>query len=260
MNLFFHKYQGTGNDFIIIDNRANIVPLLTVNDVRFLCDRHFGIGADGVIIINNKEGFDFEMIYYNADGNKGTMCGNGARCSVKYVYKNGIQQGVYNFWASDGAHTAAIDNLENVRLKMSDVQNVVKHSADYIINTGSPHYVTFVNKIEDIDVATAGKAIRYSSTFNEVGINVNFVQTLNKETIWVRTYERGVENETLSCGTGVTAASLLQPSNKVGFNSVKVKTLGGILNVEYNKKSNSHFTDIWLVGPASFIFNGEIKI
>ncbi|MBL0356900.1 MAG: diaminopimelate epimerase [Chitinophagaceae bacterium] len=260
MKIAFCKYQGTGNDFIIIDNFNGEAISLTTKQIRKLCDRHFGIGADGLMLLNKKEGYDFEMKYYNADGNESSMCGNGGRCLVKFAHQSGIHKSIYRFWAIDGAHEAEIDDGEIVSLKMKDVDKVYYYTNYTILNTGSPHFVKFAPNVEDIDVVESGKGIRYSDSFVTEGINVNFVENLGEDQIFVRTYERGVEDETLSCGTGVTAAALLSAHNEKGFNTVDVKTPGGNLSVEYNKVDDEHFVDIWLCGPAIFVFKGEVEV
>lgn len=263
MKIEFHKYQGTGNDFILLDNRANIYHL-TEKQITFMCDRHFGIGADGLMLLNLKQGFDFEMKYYNADGAEGSMCGNGSRCMVRFAAKMGIRMGIhkskYHFIAVDGEHKAHIDMNDLVRLKMNDVNNVEVHSNHFILNTGSPHYVKHIGDVMAMDVKEGGRMIRYSKEFEKEGINVNFVETLEEDKIYVRTYERGVEDETLSCGTGVTASALVSAHNDNGFNRVEVKTPGGNLSVEFDKKDDNHFENIWLNGPAEFVFKGEIEL
>jgi diaminopimelate epimerase len=259
MQFLFHKYQGTGNDFIILDNRQAAYNELTPKQVKFFCERRYGIGADGLMLLNEKEGYDFEMIYYNADGNASSMCGNGGRCLVKFAHDIGLRKLTYRFVAVDGEHEAEI-NEKIVRLKMKDVETVDEHGTYAVLNTGSPHYVKFVSDLQSIDVAVAGKNIRNSEAYAAEGINVNFVENTGEDSIAVRTYERGVEDETLSCGTGVTAASLVSAHNERGFNRVEVKTQGGNLSVEFNKLADRHFIDVWLCGPATFVFKGEIEI
>jgi diaminopimelate epimerase len=260
MKIEFYKYQGVGNDFIILDNREGIYSALSNEQVENFCDRRFGIGADGLMLLNNRAGYDFEMKYYNADGNESSMCGNGGRCLVRFAFDKGIHKNVYNFLAVDGPHLAEIDSDNMVRLKMVDVNKVEEHIAHYILNTGSPHFVKFAANVADIDVYETGRDIRYSPEFEKEGINVNFVEFLSEDSIFVRTYERGVENETLSCGTGVTASALMAAHNDNGFNRVEVKTPGGHLSVEYEKMDNHHFRNIWLCGPAEFVFKGEVEI
>jgi len=260
MIIKYYKYQGAGNDFILLDNRKNIYSKLSKEQVKSLCDRHFGIGADGLMLLNEKKGFDFEMIYFNADGNEGSMCGNGGRCIVQFAAKLGIKKNEYSFSAVDGAHAAKIDFDKKVSLKMNDVKNVEFFLDHYILNTGSPHYIKFVTGLENYEVVSEGKNIRYSKQFTEEGINVNFVETLSDDEIFVRTYERGVEDETLSCGTGVTASAIVAAHNDNGFNRVEVKTKGGNLSVEFDKINDTEFKNIWLSGPATFVFTGEIEI
>ena len=260
MEIKFHKYQGTGNDFVLLDNRDNRYDFFTKEQVAFLCNRHFGIGADGLILLNKKEGFDFEMKYFNADGAEGSMCGNGARCIIKFAYNSGIKKNTYRFTACDGEHEAEIDINALVRLKMNDVDKVETYLNHFVVNTGSPHFIKYSGDVTNMDVKASGKSIRYSKEFAEKGINVNFIETVDDDKIYVRTYERGVEDETLSCGTGVTASALVAAHNENGFNHVKVKTQGGNLSVEFDKKDDNHFENIWLIGPATFVFKGEIII
>ncbi len=260
MIIQFHKYQGTGNDFIILDNRENLYGSLTPEQVYFLCDRRFGIGADGLMLLQNQPGYDFEMVYYNADGNPGSMCGNGGRCMVKFAYSIGIEKMSYHFLAVDGPHEAEIDHDGLVSLKMKDIDRVKEYHGDFILDTGSPHYVKMVSDVKGLDVFRKGKEIRNSNNFSRDGINVNFVSTLNDDEIYVRTYERGVENETLSCGTGVTAAAVICYHNENGYNDVTVHTPGGKLSVEYDRHDDDHYDNIWLTGPAVKVFEGKITL
>ena len=260
MTIPFYKYQGTGNDFVILDNRLDGYNDLTEKQIKKICDRRFGIGADGLILLNLKEGYDFEMIYYNADGRTSSMCGNGGRCLVKFANDLGIHKYTYHFLAVDGVHEAEIDNHGVIRLKMQDVNDVQMHGSYAVLNTGSPHYVKFVNNLASINVDDTGRDIRNSKPFREEGINVNFVESIGEDMIFVRTYERGVEGETLSCGTGVTAAAVVSSHNDKGFNRVEVKTTGGYLSVEYNKIDEQRFDDVWLCGSADFVFKGQYDI
>lgn len=261
MQLHFYKYQGTGNDFIIADNRTNAYSGLTTSQINHLCNRRFGIGADGLMLLNEKPGYDFEMKYYNADGKEGSMCGNGGRCITKFAYHLGIHREMYRFLATDGSHDAEIDMNGIVSLKMKDVKNIHKFHNDYIVDTGSPHYIKLVSNVMDMDVYKKGYEIRNSKEFVDEGININFVEQMNEvDKITVRTYERGVEDETHSCGTGVTAAALVCFHNENGFNEVEVKTLGGTLSVEYDKINDTHFENIWLCGPAEKVYEGSFEI
>lgn len=261
MTIHFHKYQGTGNDFIILDNRKGDYSHLNTKQINRLCDRKFGIGADGLMMLSEKPGYDFEMRYFNADGREGTMCGNGGRCLVKFAYHIGIHKNVYRFMAVDGEHEAEIDTDGIVSLKMQDVDVIHKFHGDFVLNTGSPHYVKLVPDVMGIDVYKKGRDLRYSKDFEEEGINVNFVERLDDEDhIIVRTYERGVEDETLSCGTGVTASALVCYHNENGFNDVEVKTLGGNLNVEFDRLDDDKYINIWLCGPAEKVYDGTIEI
>ncbi|HLK28418.1 MAG TPA: diaminopimelate epimerase [Puia sp.] len=259
MKIHFYKYQGTGNDFIIIDNRNWSITDLPVNKVKLLCDRRFGVGADGLMLLNPKTGYDFEMKYYNADGRESSMCGNGGRCMIKFAYDLGIHKSSYHFLAVDGEHDGEIDG-EIVNLKMKDVDGITEYDNDFILNTGSPHYVKNVSDVMDYDVYHEGMEIRYSEKFGKEGINVNFVEEKGPDEIVVRTYERGVEDETLSCGTGVTASALVCHHNDAGYNEVTVITKGGKLTVKYDRIDENTFRDIWLCGPAQRVFEGEVEI
>lgn len=260
MLIKFFKYQGAGNDFVVLDNRNDEYSILTEEQIKHLCNRRFGIGADGLILMDKKEGVDFEMIYFNANGRPGSMCGNGGRCMVRFAQKLGMHKYTYRFLAADGQHEAEIDNNNIIRLKMSDISDVEEHPSFAIVNTGSPHFIKFATDIHNIDVVESGRDIRNSKKFIKEGINVNFVETIGEDKIYVRTYERGVEDETLSCGTGVTASALVSAHNSRGFNRVEVHTPGGNLSVEYTKIDDKHYTNIWLCGPADLVYNGEIEI
>ncbi|HMU46089.1 MAG TPA: diaminopimelate epimerase [Chitinophagaceae bacterium] len=261
MKIQFYKYQGTGNDFILLDNRQNEYSAISNDQVRRLCDRRFGVGADGLMLLNEKQGVDFEMKYFNSDGKEGTMCGNGGRCMTKFAYHLGIHREIYRFFASDGGHEAEIDIDGIVSLKMKDVDIIKRFHNDFLLNTGSPHYVKMVINVMDVDVYKKGHEIRNSKEFIDEGINVNFVEQLEEpDKIIVRTYERGVEDETYSCGTGVTAAALVCYHNENGFNEVEVKTLGGTLSVEFDRVNDGQYKNIWLCGPAEKVYEGTVDL
>jgi len=260
MQIQFYKYQGTGNDFVIIDNRNNEYNFLSAEQIRRICDRRFGVGADGLMLLNEKTGYDFEMKYYNADGKESSMCGNGGRCMTLFAYHLGIHRDKYKFLAVDGEHEAEIDTDGIISLKMKDVKTLKKFHSDFILDTGSPHYVKLVSGITDMDVYKKGHELRYSKDFEEEGINVNFVEQVDDDKIIVRTYERGVEDETYSCGTGVVASALICFHNENGFNEVGVKTLGGNLSIEFNRVEEGVYNDIWLCGPAEKVFEGSFEI
>ncbi|MDX2173517.1 MAG: diaminopimelate epimerase [Bacteroidota bacterium] len=260
MPIQFYKYQGTGNDFILIDNRKNEIELLP-EQIKLLCDRRFGIGADGLMLLELEPGADFKMIYFNSDGNPSSMCGNGGRCITAFAKQLGLITNKAKFLAVDGFHEALIDENEIVSLKMQDVKSI-EIGADYFyLNTGSPHYVKIVNNIQNFEVVKHGKEIRYNSRFKEEGTNVNFVEKINDE-LFVRTYERGVEDETYSCGTGVTAAALVAALEGISNskNNCIIKTLGGNLEVTFDKVLEQNFYNIWLKGPAQKVFEGTIGL
>jgi diaminopimelate epimerase len=263
MTFKFYKYQGTGNDFVIADNRKDEYSGLSTDQIRRLCDRRFGIGADGLMLLNERSGYDFEMKYFNADGKEGSMCGNGGRCMVRFARDMGIRRDndLYRFIAADGEHEGEIDPDGTISLRIRDVTQVKKFHGDLIVNTGSPHYIKMVPDVMNVDVFKKGSEIRHSKEFEEEGINVNFVeQTEEDHRILVRTFERGVEDETHSCGTGVTAAALVCYHNENGFNDVEVKTLGGTLTVEFDRVDDNCYTNIWLCGPAERVFEGSVEI
>ena len=256
--LQFYKYQGTGNDFVMIDNRDNVFDPSNLSLVQKLCDRKFGIGADGLILIQNIQGYDFEMIYFNSDGSQ-SLCGNGSRCAVNFAKKLGIIGSETYFLAIDGPHEAIVNPNGIVKLKMGDVSAIEAGDDYYFINTGSPHWVQYAQNLQSFDVFTYGKNIRYNERFKENGTNVNFIENLPNGDLFVRTYERGVENETLSCGTGVTAAALAA-STKGLQSPIKIKALGGQLEIAFKGSASDGFTDIWLIGPAEEVFKGQVTV
>ncbi|MEM6320524.1 MAG: diaminopimelate epimerase [Bacteroidota bacterium] len=267
MKLPFYKYQGAGNDFVMVDNRQT--TYLTVDQqtvIHRLCDRRFGIGGDGLILLQNHEGYDFEMIYFNADGTEGSLCGNGGRCTVAFAKQLGIIQNQTTFLAIDGPHEATINEAGNwVELKMGDVEKVHQRKGDFELNTGSPHYIQFVEQLQSVDVFQAGRAIRYNDIYAEKGINVNFVEP-TKQGFSIRTYERGVEDETLACGTGVTAAAIAYAKNHptqakklLQNGGIPVKAQGGDLKVRF-EQNGTIFEHIWLCGPATFVYMGTIEM
>jgi len=260
MQLAFYKYHGTGNDFIIIDNRELKFNPEDSALVAKLCHRRFGIGADGLMLLQSKVGFDFEMIYFNSDGKESSMCGNGGRCIVEFARTLGLVKTTAHFLASDGKHEALVSPAF-ISLKMNDV-SIVELNADFCyLNTGSPHYVAFVNDVRNFKVFEEGRSIRTNERFKAEGTNVNFVEKQLND-LFVRTYERGVEDETYSCGTGVTAAALVAAIKSIstGQDYCDIKTLGGNLKVKFLKHDDNSFTDIWLEGPATFVFKGEMTI
>jgi diaminopimelate epimerase len=262
MKTEFFKYHGTGNDFIIIDNRE-LQWKPDHQQVAFLCNRHFGIGADGLILLSNAQGFDFGMTYFNSDGNESTMCGNGGRCLTAFARLLGLVDTKARFYAIDGEHEAYIlnerENPAQIKLKMKDVAVEEPVSGNFFIDTGSPHYIIFSTNVNQMDIVKKARKIRYDTCFAEEGTNVDFVE-LKNDHLFVRSYERGVEDETLSCGTGITASALAAaiktPGNQGFFT---VKTRGGILKVGF-KQAGNFFSDIWLEGPAEMVFKGTIEI
>jgi diaminopimelate epimerase len=259
MQFNFQKYQGTGNDFVIIDNRNLEFPKDDIQIIERICDRRFGIGADGLMLVENAEGFDFRMVYYNSDGRQSTMCGNGGRCISAFVFKNKIANSQGQFIAIDGPHDYIINEEGLVKLNMIDVNEIEKIGEDYIMFTGSPHYVKFVDDLKNADMYNGGRTVRYNDRFSQEGINVNFVEK-NESVCALRTYERGVEDETYSCGTGTVAAALSIAEKFNLLNGpIPLDTKGGLLNVYFEKKDGA-YSDIWLEGPAKFVFEGILNL
>ena len=274
----FFKYQGTGNDFVMIDQRAQqFLQKSDVKTINHLCDRRFGIGADGLILLENPKNtgntenteggqFDFQMIYFNADGRESSMCGNGGRCLVAFANYLNVFEKECVFNAIDGLHDAKVRTDGWVELKMIDVPKVEVGKDYYLLNTGSPHFIVFVEDLTDINVYENGREIRYSERFYTEGVNVNFVEVRKDGSLEVATYERGVEAETFSCGTGVTAAAIayaLKTDYAFKKNkalSVPILTKGGNLEVRLQRSAKGVFQDIWLCGPAMQAFKGEVEV
>ncbi len=260
MILTFSKYHGTGNDFVMVDNRTDFFPKENKQLIANLCHRRFGIGGDGLILIENATDCDFNMVYYNSDGAESTMCGNGGRCLVAFAKQLGIIESKAVFRAVDGWHTATIDEQNQVALQMIDVSEVRTKDASFFLNTGSPHHVELVADVKNIDVYNLGKTIRESDVYAPGGTNVNFVQQLNPNTFKIRTFERGVEAETLSCGTGATAVALAMYTAKhTASSSVQIQVEGGDLRVDF-EYGNQGFKQVYLTGPATFVFQGNVEI
>jgi diaminopimelate epimerase len=259
MQLTFYKYHGTGNDFILIDNRNNIFPKNNTKLISTLCTRRFGIGADGLILLENNARYDFTMVYYNSDGSTSTMCGNGGRCLVAFAKFLGIIQEEAHFEASDGYHYATIEEDE-VALQMIDVEKIDLKEDYSFVYTGSPHHVCEVVDLEEVNVKKQGAAIRYSNLYDEAGSNVNFVNQINEDTFAIRTYERGVEDETYSCGTGATAVAIaMHAKKKVSTDKINIEVKGGSLKVRFHADKNK-YTYVFLTGPAEQVFEGKVVI
>ncbi|MBI1837354.1 MAG: diaminopimelate epimerase [Flavobacteriia bacterium] len=260
MKFYFSKYQGTGNDFVMLDNLNGNYNSITIQQIQQICDRRFGVGADGLIKINSSKKAAFEVEYFNSDGSK-SFCGNGARCAVAFAETLGIDIYATTFDAIDGLHHA--EKKEGViALDMLDVASFERIGNDFNIHTGSPHYIRFVNDLSESDIVSFGREIRYSDKFVSEGINVNLVQEIASKQLIVYTYERGVEDETLSCGTGVTAAVLAYgiQNDLLNQNTVNVKVKGGELKVSFNQLKHGVFQNIQLIGPAHFVFKGELNV
>lgn len=255
-SLHFHKYQGTGNDFIMADNRSGEISL-SKEQIMQLCDRRFGIGSDGLILIEKSSDADFNMNFFNPDGSK-SFCGNGSRCAVRFAQKLNIVGSSGTFTAIDGLHSFESNEAE-VQIHMRDVNTTTTEGENYIIHTGSPHYIIYVQNLNELDVVAEGRKIRYNEEYRAQGINVNFVQEINNE-LHIRTYERGVEDETLSCGTGVTAAALSYALRHMDTSHLNVVSRGGLLRVQWERPTEFSFNNIYLCGPAEFVFDGVIAI
>jgi diaminopimelate epimerase len=260
MQLTFYKYQGTGNDFIMVDNRLLTFPKKDTQLIKQLCDRRFGIGADGLILLENHTTYDFKMVYFNSDGNESSMCGNGGRCLVAFAKQLGIIEATAEFEAVDGYHYAKIIGDELISLQMKDVDRIAVHQDYSFLNTGSPHHVQLVSDLKNLDVKTEGAKIRYSDLYGNAGSNINFVHQLENDIFAVRTYERGVEDETLSCGTGVTAVAIaMHQTGKTNYNIIDLNVEGGKLKVQFDVDKGK-YTNVFLIGPATFVFEGTIDL
>ena len=254
MPMTFYKYQGTGNDFVLIDNRLSEFPKKDTKLVAQMCDRKFGIGADGLLLLENHPEYDFRMVYYNSDGNLSSMCGNGGRCITHFANYLGIIENEAQFEAVDGLHYAEIIG-DKVALGMNAVEDISIFEDHVFLNTGSPHHVQLVSNLEEFDVFSEGKRIR-NEVYGKEGTNVNFVEQVSADTFKVRTYERGVEDETLSCGTGVTAVAIAMfEISRASSNKIHLETPGGKLAVHF-QKNDSIFEDIKLIGPAVQVYKG----
>ena len=259
MKIEFFKYQGAGNDFVIIDNRKDFFPKDNVQLIKNICDRRFGVGADGLMLLEEVEDFDFKMVYFNADGNPGSMCGNGGRCLVSFAHSLGLFGRETSFQANGERYTARMANGQ-VSLQMLDVDELKASEGHVFLDTGSPHHVQFEKNVKELDVFARGRKIRFGDPYREVGTNVNFVEQVDENKFRVRTYERGVENETLSCGTGVTAVALASHYlGKTRSEKVKIQTEGGDLQVDFTVE-NGKFSNVILTGPATFVYKGYIEI
>ena len=257
MKLKFHKYQGTGNDFVVIDNRRGTFPKKDTKLVAGLCDRKFGIGADGLLLLEDDKMSDFSMVYFNADGAPGSMCGNGGRCLVAFAHHLGLIGSETSFNAVDGLHHAGIKG-EDVKLRMVDVHEIHQKKNHIFLNTGSPHHVQLVKNLKDFDVDREGRKLRYG-LYGKTGSNINFVEPLEGNSFLVRTYERGVEAETLSCGTGVTAVALaMHKLGRTDSKLVDIKTLGGDLSISFEPQGDG-YANVFLIGPAKLVYKGEIE-
>ncbi|MBL6646950.1 MAG: diaminopimelate epimerase [Flavobacteriaceae bacterium] len=243
----------------MIDDRNRQFPRTDHELVAQLCNRRFGVGADGLILLSKHPTEDFEMIYFNADGYLGSFCGNGGRCIVAFAKQLGIIQEQTQFMAADGLHRAKISN-DQVSLHMNEVDHWKIEDDSIFMDTGSPHHVIFKDDISSVDVAKDGSEIAHNEPYGAEGTNVNFVNIRSAHQIDVRTFERGVEAETLSCGTGVTASAIATfLANKTTQTQLKVHTLGGVLEVDFNHQE-SQFTDVILRGPAQKVFFGTIEL
>ena len=263
MELEFYKYQGTGNDFVMIDNRSQFFPKDDVKLIEHLCNRRFGIGGDGLILLENHATTDFKMVYYNSDGNQSSMCGNGGRCLVAFAKKLNVIENHATFLAIDGLHHATVADDGLVALQMKDVDSV-KVALDYVfLDTGSPHHVAFVDDLKNYNIKEEGAKIRYGDLYKTAGSNVNFVNQLRDSNqsnhFAMRTYERGVEDETLSCGTGATAVAIaMNKLEKTNSTIIQLEVEGGKLEVSFDRNGDK-FTNVFLKGPAEFVFKGTIS-
>ncbi len=271
----FYKYQGAGNDFLIADNRKGEYSLSTA-DIAALCERRYGVGADGLMLLEDAEGWDFRMVYYNSDGSGGMMCGNGGRCIVAFAEQLGIRPANgsrYEFIAADGPHSAEISQTysgaKSVRLRMKDVFEITQTLGGYFLDTGTRHFVKFVDNLEDYNVFGEGRALRYNPEFAPIGTNVNFAEP-EQGILHVRTYEKGVEAETFACGTGIVATAYaalyhysLDKESRRNFKDIICFYRDGRVHVDLQAvrdslsvdflRAEGGIKDVWLTGPAAYV-------
>jgi diaminopimelate epimerase len=256
--IHFYKYQGTGNDFVMIDNREGLFPQQDKALIQRLCHRKYGVGGDGLILLQDHEVYDFEMIYFNADATT-SMCGNGSRCAVHLAHHLQMIGQHCQFYAEDGPHHATIDEQGLIHVRMVDVTGMDEVAGGYFLNTGTRHYVRPVEKLSDFDVFGEGKKIRYADAFMPQGTNASFVEMVGGKA-HMRIYERGVEDETLSSGTGVTAVAICLARLQGLRSPVSVHTRGGVLQVSFRQQENGSFTDVHMIGPAVMVFEGTVFV
>jgi diaminopimelate epimerase len=258
MDFQFEKYQGAGNDFIIIDDRKENFPDQDHSLIQKHCDRHFGIGADGLILVRDSDRSDFKMLYFNADGHPSSLCGNGSRCVFAFTNKHQMIGNEGTFETSDGIHRGSLTPDDLICIEMGDVLTIEKRGSAIFMDTGSPHHIEFVDQVSAIDVKTQGAAIRYGAPYFETGSNANFVEKVNEKEFNIRTYERGVEDETLACGTGAVAAAIgAHFSGQTPLDMVNINALGGCLQVSFTPDSGQ-YKNILLIGPATYVFSGNL--
>ena len=259
MNFLFEKYQGAGNDFIILDDRQESFPDHDYNLVKNICDRHYGIGADGLILLRDSKRSDFKMLYFNANGHLSSLCGNGSRCLFAFAKKYQIVDNQGTFETSDGIIKGSVTSNDLICIEMGDVLKIEKRDSAIFMDTGSPHHVEFVDQVSSVDVKSQGAAIRYGAPYFETGSNVNFVEKVNENEFNIRTYERGIEDETLACGTGAVAAAISVHFSKLtSLNFLKINALGGSLQVSFTQNLGQ-YKNIKLTGPAVFVFSGNLN-
>lgn len=258
MDFQFEKYQGAGNDFIIIDDRKENFPDQDHSLIQKHCDRHFGIGADGLILVRDSDRSDFKMLYFNADGHPSSLCGNGSRCVFAFANKHQMIGNEGTFETSDGIHRGSLTPDDLICIEMGDVLTIEKRGSAIFMDTGSPHHIEFVDQVSAIDVKTQGAAIGYGAPYFETGSNANFVEKVNEKEFNIRTYERGVEDETLACGTGAVAAAIgAHFSGQTPLDMVNINALGGCLQVSFTPDSGQ-YKNILLIGPATYVFSGNL--
>lgn len=261
--MHFYKYQGTGNDFVMIDDRSEVFDTTAVERIKWLCDRRFGIGADGLILLRRHHTADFQMVYFNSDGNPSTMCGNGGRCIAHFARHLGVIGNSGCFLAADGFHNVHLTE-DTVALQMKDVNGIEENDGFLFIDTGSPHVVVVEEALDTMDLCSRAREIRYNERFRAAGTNVNFIRNVNG-TIHIRTYERGVEDETLSCGTGMTAAAiaashLYNLDEATCLAGIPLKAPGGNTSVRFRKTTQNGYSEVFLTGPAVMVFEGDITL
>lgn len=260
MQVKFSKYHGAGNDFIMIDGRT-LSRQLMEDEIAFLCHRHFGVGADGLIIVDPDSNQDFIMRFHNADGSSGAMCSNGSRCAIKFASRIGYEFDRAKFSCCGIPYVGKIYSRHLIGTSFPDQVSCTVHESGYHLNNGAPHFVIFVDRLTSVNPREVGRNWRYHQDFMPTGVNVNFIEVLDENELEIVTYERGVEDLTLACGTGALASAMayVQKENKSGSQELSLESDGGTLTVKLNRTTTG-YSNIEVLGPAEEVFSTTVAV